>query len=231
MQTRSGRSGASGVMLVLVLVAGCGANDTPDEAASPRPSPGSPAPASSPSLLVSGRITPERVVLEPALRLDAPASVPGEAGGAHRLRGTDAGGAALFEFRFDAAPVADAPGREEHFAFAVPLAEAALAALAVIEVRLADGRRAERRATLGAAELRAVLAAPGAVTAMRGAAGEVRLRWDGGRFPLVAVRDPATRAILTFGRGGEATVRTELGALEVVVSDGVRSGGKVVAVE
>jgi hypothetical protein len=225
MQTRSG------VMLVLAFLAGCGANDAADEAASPRPSPGAGTPASAPSLLVSGRITPERVVLEPALRLDAPASVPGEAGGAHRLRGTDAGGAALFDYRFDATPVADAPGREEHFAFAVPLAETAVAALAAIELRTGDGRRAAHRATLGAAELRAVLAAPGAVTATRGAAGEVRVRWDGGRFPLVAVRDPATRSILTFGRDGEATVRTELRELEVIVSDGVRSGGRVVAVE
>jgi hypothetical protein len=217
-------------MLALLLLAGCGVNDAGDEAASPRPAPGAGA-AAMPSLLLSGRISAEQVALEPALRLDAAAALPALDGGRHRLRGTDAAGEPLFDFRFDGTPVADAPRAEEHFTFVVPLDEAALAALAAIELRTGDGRRAAHRATLSAAALRAEIDRPGALTATRTSAGDVRLQWDGARFPLVAVRDPTTRSILTFGRDGEAGVRTELPELEVIVSDGVRSGGRVVPVE
>jgi hypothetical protein len=219
-------------MLVLCLLTGCGANDAGDEAASPRPAPGAGA-AALPSLLLSGRISAEQVVLEPALRLDAAAALPAGDAGRHRLVGTDAAGAPLFDFRFDGTPVADAPRAEEHFTFVVPLDEAAQAALVEIELRTGDGRRAAQRATLSAAALRAEIDHPGALTATRTGTGtgDVRLRWDGARFPLVAVRDPATRSLLTFGRDGEAAVRTDLPALEVIVSDGVRSAGRVVAVE
>jgi hypothetical protein len=177
------------------------------------------------TLLVSGRITQHGVVLEPALLIAAPASLP-DAPGGHRLLGLDAAGSSVFDVAFEGVAVADAsgPAGEEHFTFAIPLSPADAARLHTIELRAADGRRTARTAALTAADVTALLEPADAVTAERLADGRVRIRWDGVRFPLVLVRDPATGGVLGFGRAGEAVLAADATSLDVILSEGVRSG-------
>jgi hypothetical protein len=44
------------------------------------------------------------------------------------------------------------------------------------------------------------------------------------------VRDPATGTILSFARGGVASVATDAASLELVLSDGVRSSVRQIPV-
>ena len=116
--------------------------------------------------------------------------------------------------------MADSPDGEGHFAFTLPV-----------------GRLGDRTASLrvtgpgGQAFATTRTGLPGAPGLRQGPAASVRsagadrveLRWDRNRFPMVLVRDPNTRQILSFARGGAATIRTFARELDLVYSDGVRS--------
>ena len=51
--------------------------------------------------------------------------------------------------------------------------------------------------------------------------GQIRLQWDAASAPLIVVRDPTTGQILSFARGGAATIRSDAVEVELIVSDGV----------
>jgi len=61
------------------------------------------------------------------------------------------------------------------------------------------------------------------ITASQARPGFTRIQWDAGKNPLIVVRDPVTREILSLARSGEAVVRTSGKAFEVIASNGVRS--------
>ncbi|MDF1505611.1 glycoside hydrolase family 3 N-terminal domain-containing protein [Roseisolibacter sp. H3M3-2] len=54
----------------------------------------------------------------------------------------------------------------------------------------------------------------------------VRLRWDAAAQPMVVVRDPASGAVLSFARGGDASIAASGAEVELVYSDGVKSVGR-----
>jgi hypothetical protein len=58
---------------------------------------------------------------------------------------------------------------------------------------------------------------------IRPTAGGAALQWDAAAHPMVMVRDPDTGEVLSFARGGRVEVQTGKRALDLVVSDGVRS--------
>jgi hypothetical protein len=60
-------------------------------------------------------------------------------------------------------------------------------------------------------------------TIVKAAPNRVLVRWDGNAYPLVVVRDGVTGAILSLARGGEATVTTNGGNVDLVFSDGIHS--------
>jgi hypothetical protein len=218
-----------GGSIILFLGTACGPNDAgADPPAPDGPAAGEP---DSTAILVRGRITPEQLELEPAFRIQARSALPLEAEGAHRLRGIDATGGVLFDLAFDGAPLADplAAG-EEHFVIAVPLSDAHADRLETIEVHSADGRRVSRRATMAQDQLAREIARTDIITAERTSDGDVRVSWDSGRFPMVAILDPRTGQVLAFGRDGEAGVRTRQDTLDVLISEGVRSGRRTVVV-
>lgn len=168
------------------------------------------------ALLVWGRVTPAgRVLLEPAFEVRARPSLPPRAG-AHRVRGLAADGTALFDVAFDAARVADAPSGEGVFAFTVPLDENARARLQSLGVVGRDGERTVRRAVTASE------------TRVDRQDGVRRVRWDAASYPAALVRDATTGRVLGFARNGSASL-SAAGAVELVLSDGVRS--RVVRVE
>ena len=169
-----------------------------------------------PALLVWGRIVGGRAVLEPAFQVVSRARLP-QRPGPYAVEGTAADGSRIFGLSFDAAEVADHPRRGRLFAFAVPLAAA-------------DASRLERLRLTGpgigmAAVSRppaALQAAPGAPVRMVPAAGGASLQWDPAAYPMVMVRDARSGEVISFARGGRATVPLT-GEVELVASDGVRS--------
>lgn len=163
-----------------------------------------------PSLIVWGRIRDGEVVLEPAFESVTEARLPAVSG-PNLVTGFDAGGAEAFRLAFSGTPVADAPGGEEHFAFAVPL-------------RMIRGPLARIR--LDSRGLQAAVSATGAGAAGRpsglrvdrsGAATTVR--WNAADYPLAVVRDAATGAIRSLATGGAVTLPDAPGDLDVTLSD------------
>jgi hypothetical protein len=227
------RSGGPAVALVTGLVialgvGGCAGNRDaqPDNGAADQILQPGAAMVEATAVLVRGRIGPEAIGIEPVLQSDArPTVLPSD--GAHRLWGVDDAGDVLFDFRFDGTHVADLPaGREEHFQFVIDVGPPGGSRLETIELRAGDGRHIRRQARLSARALADALAADDTFVATALDAGRVSLRWDGEMFPLVLVRDPESKRVLALAEGGEVTIQTGGRTLEIVASDGVRSGAR-----
>jgi hypothetical protein len=182
--------------------------------------PGGAEPVESPEaaegLLIWGRITRDRVLIEPAFRVQARAD-PFPGSGSHSLDLLARDGSVLRTIRFDAPELSDLPGgSERHFAFVVPLAADSDRELAGLAVRSGN--------------LRATRAAPpnrGAdpeILLTRVSAGQAELRWNAARYPMVLVRDARTGAVVSLARGGAVRIPTAgAGDFGLTFSDGVHS--------
>lgn len=165
--------------------------------------------AREPSLIVWGRINDGEVILEPAFVATTEPRLPAAAG-PNLVTGLDASGRESFRLAFRGTPVADAPGGEEQFAFAVPLRMLRGAPVALrLEGR---GRRAQIASTgaLAAARatgLRAVRQGP-----------RTTVQWDAAAYPLAVVRDAATGQILSLASGGAVELEGA-GPVSVTLSD------------
>ena len=164
-------------------------------------------------LLVWGRIESGRLVLEPGIEVDAPASLPTRSG-PHRVEGFGANGETLFSFSFAGDRVADTRDpNDQSFAFVVPMSQ--LRGVALNRIRLAAlGRQAEQRGTGGGGAVPAV---------QRTAPGRVRVTWNPSTARLAMIRDGRTGQILSFDRRGAIDLRTTSDDIEVTLSDGVKS--------
>ena len=172
-------------------------------------------------LLVWGRIVDGRAVLEPAFEIVTRPSLP-KRSGPYSVDVTGADGSRLFSLSFDAAAVEDGRRGARQFAFAVPLGgvpgeqigslrlSGPGANVAAARAQGAPGPQAAARAAAPAIEVRAV-------------AGGVSLRWDATAQPMVMVRDPETGEVLSFARGGQASIATSRRTLDLVLSDRVGS--------
>jgi hypothetical protein len=168
--------------------------------------------ASQRGLLVWGRIEGGRLVLEPAVEVDAPASLPTR-GGSHRVEGFGPNGETLFSFSFAGERVADSDNPDDQsFAFVVPMTQ--LRGVELSRIRFAArGNQVEQRSAGGGAT----------PAAQRTAAGRVRVTWNASRARLAMIRDARTGQILSFDRRGDVDVRTTSDDIEVTLSDGVKS--------
>jgi hypothetical protein len=160
-------------------------------------------------------------VLEPAFEINARPSLP-SAQGPHRLTALDANGAEIVSFAFAAERIADLPGENEAFAFVIP--RSALRGRALGTLRLAArGRSATSVASVDvAADPRAVVSRP--------VAGRVRVQWDASRFPVVMVRNPQSGEILSFARGGDATIVADQAEIDLSFSNRVGSRRRLMRV-
>jgi hypothetical protein len=163
-------------------------------------------------LLVWGRITPDSIVLEPAFQVPI-SSITGPRPGPNRLDLLASDGTVLGTVGFDALEVADLPtGRERHFAFVVP-AGAGQDAVAALRVR-AGTQVATRRGLAGGD--------PEVALGSRDRE-RIAVRWNAARFPMVMIRDAATGRVLSFARGGEATIRARTDEVSLQFSTGTRT--------
>ncbi len=173
-----------------------------------------------PSLLVSGRVSDGTFELDPAHVVEtAPRSPPA---GPYALDLLDDRGERLASVPFAPTALAaeeDGAADEGHFAMAIPLAPAWRGRVHALAVRR-QGRELARRSSLGAPDPEIAIE-PGA------AADETWIRWDHRRSPELLVRDRRTGQIAAFARGGALRLQGTARDLELVPSDGVRSGGAV----
>ncbi|TFG52229.1 MAG: hypothetical protein E4H37_06520, partial [Gemmatimonadales bacterium] len=169
-----------------------------------------------PVLLVWGRVRGGTIEFEPAFELDATPVTPSGTG-PYTLEGLAADGTRLFRYAFAPRTVADAPQWEGHFAFTVPIRTRP----ASLRVTGPGGQAVAM--SRGAAPGAQALPPPPAASVESVAPDRIELRWDRSQFPMLLVRDPRTREILSFARGGAATVWTTGREVELLYSDGVRS--------
>ena len=170
-----------------------------------------------PCLLVWGRIHDGIPVLEPAFEIDARPTLPARPG-AHALRLVDDRGAALLDLSFQAQPIADLPSSSS-FAFAIPISR--LGSRTVSELRLLAAGREVRVAA--PPPISGVSIPDPELRLSRGAANRLAVRWNANRFPMVMVRDQRTGEVLSFARGGDASVWSQRNDVELIFSDRVRS--------
>ncbi|HZJ00816.1 MAG TPA: hypothetical protein VFD22_09145, partial [Gemmatimonadaceae bacterium] len=165
-------------------------------------------------LIVWGRVTNGKVILEPSFTTMTVPSLP-RGRGALTLSGRNASGSILYSLSFDASPVADLPSTEGHFAFAIPVSSVPVSQISRFELA-APGRAPSVQ------EMRSDNTAP-SIRASQARSGFTRIQWDAAKNPLIVMRDPVTREILSLARSGDAVVRTSGKAFEVIASNGVRS--------
>ncbi|HEY0996777.1 MAG TPA: FG-GAP-like repeat-containing protein [Gemmatimonadaceae bacterium] len=182
-----------------------------------------PAVASEPTLMVWGTIRGGEIALEPSFDITTRPVVPSGTG-SYRLRALDASGRELYGANFEPASVGEASVPVRAFSFAIPMSDAVRSQVARIDVVGPAGRRATAIAAAAAG-------ADPAITVTRTASDRAVVKWNAAAHPMVLVRDPVTGEILSFARGGQTTVRTARGELELHVSNRVHSAARRVRVE
>jgi hypothetical protein len=163
--------------------------------------------------MVWGSIENGKLVLEPAFLTDTRPSLPSKSG-RYRVEGLDASGSQVFSVSFDPEVVGDAAGDVRQFGFAVPMTQQSAARIVTLQLS-GEGRQVRTVATgaRGDPAIAATVEAPG----------RVRLSWNAADFPMLVVRDPDTKEIMAFARGGATTVRTAKRNLDITASNRVRS--------
>ncbi len=177
-----------------------------------------------PCLMVWGRVRNGELVLEPSFQATTQPRLP-RSPGSFTVEGRTEDGASVFDLSFDPSEIADASssGGDAAFVFAVPISDAQAGRLASLRLSGRGSQTVRSRApsavrpqvrqqrTMQPAQVRRV------------AGGKIAVKWDATAHPMVVVRDPHTREILSFARGGRVQVASRSGELELVLSDGVRS--------
>ncbi len=179
-------------------------------------------------LLVWGTITNGRVEVEPSFLL--PGSSAAEAaphGTEHfvHIDALDASGTVIATHVTAAPPIDHAPGDVRAFATTLPITatqHAMLASIRVRDVRSPLGGGIRRRSAAAAAVAAAEQGTPASLRLTRASATRVHVAWDTVRYPRALVRDGASGRILAMLRE-PADVDGASGAVEIVLSDGVRS--------
>jgi hypothetical protein len=173
-----------------------------------------------PCLVVWGHILDGELVLEPAFQVDTRPSLPTRAG-PYSLEGRASDGSSVFSLSFAPSEIADAPGSQRNFVFAVPLPAARASRLTTLHLN-GNGRPAILASTTAVTSPRAAAQAE-TVELRRVGAGTVSLRWDARTHPMVMVRDAETGQVLSLARGGDAQLSTFKRQVDLVMSDGVKS--------
>ena len=192
-------------------------------------------------LLVWGRVIDGVVQLEPAFRVDAPATAP-VARPTHHVEAVDAVGTVLLDLPITAESV-DHVTRHDERQFAVvvrwtPDLEQSLSRIRVRDVRspLLSSARTSPTAVLAgrsrALRVTTPLAMPDpAADVLPAPAGRARLRWNSAAYPMAMVRDATSGLIMGYVRNSGDALLTGSRPLDVVFSDGVRSVTKRITPE
>ncbi len=167
------------------------------------------------TLMIWGRVEGTKLVLEPAFLADTRPSLPVR-NGRYRVDGFDAAGSQVFSVSFDPEKIGDVDHADvRQFGFAVPMSPATAARVASLRLS-GEGREITVRS--GAA-----LSSTPAIAASVVPGGKVRLDWNAADYPMLVVRDPDSKQIIAFARGGTTTFRTTKRTLDIAASNRVGS--------
>jgi hypothetical protein len=189
--------------------------------------------ASGDGLLVWGRVVNGSVILEPAFRVNAPATAAALRP-THHVEALDANGAVLLDLPISADVVDHVTDHEERqFAVVVPWTAALEEALSQVRVRdvrtplLAAARSSasafSARLVRGVRPSQALTMPDPQAEVDAPAAGRVRVRWNKAAYPMAMVRDASTGQVMGYLRNSGDAVVTKGRSVDVVYSDGVRS--------
>jgi hypothetical protein len=184
--------------------------------------------AEQPCLLIWGHIRNGELVLEPAFHVNTRPRMPRRAG-PYSVDATAEDGSKLFSLSFAPSRIADAPGDNASFVFAVPIPDSQAARLQSLRLAGPGGEKLRRRSALASAQL-TTTALDKSAQVRRVPGGKVAVRWDAHQHPMVMVRDADTGEVLSFARGGSVDVVTRNRQVDLVFSDGVQSRVKRVVV-
>lgn len=177
-----------------------------------------------PCLLIWGHIRDGEMVLEPAFQVNTRPSLPRRSG-PYSVSAAGENGATLFNFSFAPKEIADLPGGQENFVFAVPVSDAQ--ARQVATLRLSGlGRQTVRRAAVPEVSG----PKPPSPSVRRLARGGTGIQWDAGTHPMVMVRDARTGEVLSLARGGSVQLPGVRHEVDLVLSNGVTSSARRVPV-
>lgn len=172
-----------------------------------------------PGVLIWGRISSDSMILEPAFDVVAPASVPA-AGGPYSIEGRAEDGTLLFSYAFSGAIVDHGKQRDSQFAFVVPAS--ALKGRVLSALRLSgQGRFAEQRSST--TTVQALTRQDSSSPRVRRSSSGAVVTWADASVRGVLVRDAESGEVLAIARNGMARVATRSSAVELELSDGVRS--------
>ena len=183
-----------------------------------------------PCLLIWGHIRNGEMVLEPAFQVNTRPSLPARAG-PYSVSARAEDGTTLFSLSFAPKEIADLPGGQKNFVFAVPLSDARARQLATLRLSGRGRqmvRRAQPAAVSGAQPSTGVK--PLMTTVRRSSGGGVGVRWDARDHPMVMVRDAQSGEVLSFARGGSVEIPGSRREVDLVLSDGVKSSVRRVPV-
>jgi hypothetical protein len=173
-----------------------------------------------PCLVVWGHVRNGELVLEPAFQVNTRPRLPVRAG-PYALEGRASDGSRIFGLSFTPNEVADAPGNQQNFAYAVPLSSAQASRLQ--SLHLSGQGRPAMLAAAAAVNGAGSTALSRAVEIRRVRPGSVSLRWDARVNPMIMVRDPDNGQVLSLARGGDVELSTSKSQVDLVISDGVKS--------
>ena len=187
-------------------------------------------PAVQPCLLIWGHIRDGEMVLEPAFQVNTRPSLPGR-GGPYSVSAAAEDGTTLFNLSFAPKEIADLPGGQKNFGFAVPISDTR--AMRVTSLRLSgQGRETVRRAqppAVSGVQPRTGVK-PLSADLHRLSNGGMGIRWDARAHPMVMVRDAQTGEVLSLARGGSVQLPGFRREVDLVLSDGVKSSVRRVPV-
>lgn len=176
------------------------------------------------AVMVGGWVSDADAALEAVLPAAGPAPAGNDTPAPYRLRGLGDDGALLFDLSFGEESLATVPGQPiRRFMLLAPAGDAGATGLAALELDAGDGLAVTRTAAVSADDLVAALTGGETVRVAAMPGDRVRVRWDVGPVVVLRLSDPATGAVLAIDRDGEVIVAAPAGALEVAISDGVRS--------
>jgi hypothetical protein len=142
-----------------------------------------------------------------------------KAPGPYSIEGIASDGTRVLSLTFTPLQVADSPDGRGHFAFAVPLDQARAAGLRSLRLTGPGGQLSTT--STAPTQLQRAAASDSIIARREGES--VMLRWNALLHPMIMVRDPESGKVLSLARGGDARVWTAKNALDLEVSDGVRS--------
>jgi hypothetical protein len=184
----------------------------------------SPEPVAHEAILLRGRVSLEKLELDPVMVVPGSAVPTADKASPYLLRGLDSDGLVKFEIGLDDNDFGTLPGSDvQHFMVVAPVGRSGAQALERLELHSADGRLLERHARIAAADMEAGIREGTALAVTSLGGGQIRVKWDAETFPLVQLRDPGRGHVLAVGREGLIELATDAEAVEVAVSEGVRS--------